>query len=45
MINIGVFTPYGDDHSRNIQFCGDADVRFIIHSTDDAARERELDQF
>ena len=27
LINIGVFTPYGDDDSRNIQFCRDADIR------------------
>ena len=33
MLDIGIFSPHGPDHERNLEFCRDTDVRHIVLGT------------
>ena len=33
MLDIGIFSPHGADHERNLEFCRDTDVRHIVLSS------------
>ncbi len=39
MLDIGIFAPFGTAHEKNIAFCTDSDVHFIIHSASELAKD------
>jgi hypothetical protein len=38
-MDIGIFAPFGTDHERNISFCLDSDVHYVIHRAGALAEE------